>query len=111
VEQKAPLPKELPGDFFLLEWNRDLQSFIIHLDDDDASSHNLGGNIQAVMMRFKLWGLKAIGNSAIDIAKEFGAAQAIPAQNRCRAVFDREAFRNPKLQWKPSHVGQLPTLE
>lgn len=111
MQQRAPIPKELPGDFYLLEWDRDRQTYIIHLDDDDGSSHDLGGNVQAVMTRFKLWGLKAIGDRSIDVAREFGAAQAIPAQNRCRAIFDREAFRNPELSWKKRYAGFLPSLE
>lgn len=85
----APLPTELPGEFFVLEWNRDLECYILHVDDGDGSSYNMGDEVSHLMLRFRLWGYEDIGNRTIDMAREFGAAQCIPDQNRVIALFDR----------------------
>lgn len=87
---KAPLPEQLPGDFFVLVWDRDREVFILHVDDADRSSYMLGGEVPKLMLQFRLWGYADIGNRSIDMAKEFGAVQTIPEQNRTIALFNRD---------------------
>ena len=79
---QAALPKRLPGDFFVLGYDRDRDTYILVTDDEDESSYNLGHDIQKVMRQFEQWGLKEIGNRAIDAAREFRLVQAIPAEDR-----------------------------
>ena len=86
----APAPVELPGSFFVLEYDRDDKVYILHVDDEDGSSYNLGDNIPYLMMRFRLWGCQDAGNRTIDMVREFGAAQCIPGQDRVIALFDRD---------------------
>lgn len=110
----VPLPETLPGTFYVLEWNRDLEIFILHVDDESHSSYKLGNDIQIVMMRFKVWGLQELGKQTIDLAKEFGMAQGIFSGNRALAIFERV---NDKKRPEPvfnsegsSYAGYLPTL-
>lgn len=79
---KAPLPKELPGDWFVLGYDRDRDTHILVVDDEDGSSYNLGHDVQKVMRQFELWGLKEFGNRAIDAAREFRLVQGIPSEDR-----------------------------
>lgn len=106
----VPLPEQLPGAFFVLVWERDEERFVLYVDDADQSSYQLGSDIARIMMLFRLRGLKDIGNRSIDIAKEFGAAQAIPAQDRVIPIYDRNPRR--ALVWKEeeSYAGYLPDL-
>lgn len=79
---RAPLPKALPGEFFVLAYDRDRSTFILAVDDADHSNYNLGGDVTTLMRHFRTWGLSDIGTRAIDAAREFGAVQAIPAEDR-----------------------------
>jgi len=79
---KAPLPDTIPGDFFLLTYDRDGEQFTLYVDDAGRSSYNLGSDIPTVMRYFCRIGFKILGDQAIDLAKEFGAAQVIPADER-----------------------------
>jgi len=79
-------PDELPGHFFLIEYDRETECFTLIVDDmidaSGASSYNLGSDMPELMLYFRLIGLEEIGNRTIDIAKEFGAAQAILRDGR-----------------------------
>ena len=110
---KAPLPVQLPGEFFVLEWNKLRETFILHVDDAEKSSYNLGSDVQIAMMRFRVWGLEDIGNRAIDIAREFGVAQAIPKGNRVIPIFERFAYKSrpaPEFKEDNGYAGTLPSL-
>lgn len=87
---RAPLPDELPGTFFVLEWDRACECYILHIDDKDGSSYNLGSVIEIVMMRFRVWGFPRIGNRAIDAAREFGVVQVLPKEDRIINLIDRD---------------------
>jgi hypothetical protein len=107
----APLPERLPGAFFLLEYDRTTQRYTLRVDDDDATSYNLGSDIQAIMLRFRLWGHKDLGDRALDLAREFGAAQAIPGEDRVLALFNRTSDK--KLDWSKEgtkYGGYLPAV-
>lgn len=89
---KAPLPSQIPGDFFVLIWNRDAETFRIELDDAHHSSYDLGGNPAQVARLLYLRGFKkAFREHAVDIAREFGMAQCIPSQERVIAIISRRA--------------------
>jgi len=88
---KAPVPVQLPGDIFVLEWHRDREIYVITVDDGNWSTFNLGSDVQKVMWHFRRWGLKDTGYAAIDIARSFGAAKAHIPTGRTAAVFDRDA--------------------
>lgn len=109
---EAPLPDVLPGKLFALEWSRDRHVFILHLQDADFSSFNLGGDITTVMGYFKRWKLKDVGYRAIDIAREFGAAKASIEDGRVVAVFPRSGERETKVIFEEPHDGPttLPSL-
>ena len=108
----APPPETLPGKVFALEWSRDREVFILHVQDADASSYNLGGDIPTVQMRFRLWGHADLGNRAIDIAREFGAVKASLVDGRAVAMFSRAAERKSKVIFEEETDGPhtLPTL-
>ena len=92
--QKATLPETLPGGMFVLEYSREYETYILHADDSDGSSFNLGASIPALMQQFKFWGCPTVGNRAIDVAKEFGVAKASLTNDNVVAVFDRKPGRN-----------------
>lgn len=100
---KATLPETLPGRYYVLEWKAGFvgnspaigKRFVLTIDDANHSSYNLGTDVQKVMMQFRIWGQYDLGCKAIDIAKEFGACQVIPSQNRTLAIFDR-GLKNPQ---------------
>ena len=79
---RAPLPESLPGRFFVLGYDRDRATYILVVDDADESSYNLGHDIPTIMQQFERWGLKDIGNRAVDAAREFRLVQVIPKEDR-----------------------------
>lgn len=109
-----PLPEKLPGDFFVLEFDRDRERFTLIVDDADETSYNLGNDIQKVMMRFRVWGLVLLGDRVIDIAKEFGACQGIPSQDRAIPLYERpaaKALRTQRVDFSKEdskYAGHLP---
>lgn len=109
---EAPLPDVLPGKLFALEWDRDRCVFVIHLQDADYSSFNLGGDLSVVQGHFKRWKLKDVGYRAIDIAREFGAAKASVEDGRVVAVFPRARERETKVIFEEPQDGAttLPSL-
>lgn len=89
---KAPLPRILPGEFFLLRWQRDIETFIVELDDESHNSYDLGPEPLVVVDQLRMRGFeKQFREQAVDIAREFGAAQCIPAQQRVLPIIPRSA--------------------
>jgi hypothetical protein len=86
----APLPTTIPGSFFVLEWDRPYERYVLHLDDEEGSSHNLGSNIPEIMMRFRIWGLERLTDRMMGMAREFGAVQVIPDEDKVAAVISRD---------------------
>lgn len=75
-------PSPLPGAYFVIVWDRELLRFELQTDDEEASTYNLGADISKIMTWLRRVGMLEIGSRALDQAREFGAAQAIPAQGR-----------------------------
>ena len=96
---KAPLPETLPGQFFVLEWKMDRKGYTLHVDDAQRSSYWLGGDTNQLLLRFRLWGCKKIGTQALDLAREFGAVQAVMGQNLVIPLFDRSPDRNKPVKF------------
>ena len=92
---KAPLPASLPGRFFLLEYVRDSGYYRLTVDDGNMSSFNFGSDIETMMRQFRRWGCFNTGCSAIDTAREFGAAQGIPGEGRVISV--KPSPKKPEL--------------
>jgi hypothetical protein len=87
---KAPIPNVFPGDFFLLTWRRDTESFLLELDDETHSSYDLGSDPIGVVQMLRLRGFeKKFREEAVDLSREFGIAQCIPAQRRVLPVIPR----------------------
>jgi len=108
---KAPFPERIPGEIFLLEWDRDRDVFVLHVDDANYSSFNLGSDIQQIMQRFKMWDLEETGYAAIDLARSFGAAKAHIPTGRTAAVFARDDERKLPPMFKENedeaHAGSV----
>lgn len=105
-------PQTLPGTFFVLEFNKFRDCFILTVDDEQQSSYKLGNDIQVVMAFFARWGIAEFGNRCIDIAKEFGSVQGIPSQDRTIPLFERNVSfkRSLVFQEETGYVGTLPSL-
>lgn len=89
---KAILPSIFPGDFFLLRWRRDVETFVVELDDATHSSYDLGTDPLGVVEELRRRGFeKQFREQAVDMAREFGAAQCIPAQQRVLPIIPRRA--------------------
>ena len=52
------------------------------MDDADGSTFNFGSDVPRIIRWFSGLVLRAFGCRAIDSAREFGAVQAIPVQDR-----------------------------
>jgi hypothetical protein len=86
----ANLPTELPGKFFVVEYNEYTETFTVVIDDGQMSSYRLGEVLQA-HARLKLWGVDTLlAGRALDYAREFKApVQCIPSENRTISLRDR----------------------
>jgi len=93
----APLPERLPGEFFVLTYDRDSQVYTLFVDDAQESSYKLG-NLETARLRFKVWGLRDFGDRCLDQAREFKEVQGIWSQGRVINLFDRKDRRNVFVQ-------------
>ena len=76
---KVPIPDELPGRFFVLEFDRENRSYVLTIDDAERSTFDLGSDVQQVRRVFRLRHFPVDRTDVlIDYAREFGAAQYIP---------------------------------
>jgi hypothetical protein len=90
---RVPLPDAIPGRFFVLAFERGRGTYLLLLDTEPVSSYRFP-NIATALTAFKRWGMPRLGADAIDIAREFGAVQGIPKENRTISL--KSEF--PKLQ-------------
>ena len=95
--QQVKLPLTLPGRFFVVTYSRMAKTFALVVDDPDRSSYALGSEIPEIMRQFRIWANNAhnprladIGDSAVDIALEFGKAQAIIGDGRVIPLMDKQ---------------------
>ena len=75
-------PLQLPGEYFVIVWDRELVRYELQTDDAETSTYNLGGDTPKILAWLRRIDMLKIGSQALDQAREFGAAQAIPAQGR-----------------------------
>jgi hypothetical protein len=100
---RTPIPEKLPGQFFVLEYEREDQRYVLHVDDEDRSTFDLGDDIQIVRAQFVGRGYPTEQvNDLIDRAREFGSCQYIPSpgshvDDRVIQILPREA-RTPVLR-------------
>lgn len=108
---KAPLPRLFPGDFFLLQWKRDIETFVVELDDETHSSYDLGPEPMMVVHELRLRGFeKQFREQAVDMAREFGVAQCIPAQQRVLPIIPRRAPAPDVFAQEGQDDDRLPRL-
>lgn len=112
AQVRIPLPLDMPGRFFVLEWDTYTERFKLYVDDPEKNSYKLD-DIPAVMRQFALWKLGDFGNQCIDQAREFGRVQGIPSQQRCINLFDRKPKRGSVFDREegPNNVDLPPLSE
>lgn len=113
LKNRPPFPKELPGKFAVIAYNKDTGSYMLYVDDKRRSSYDLGGVIQGIMNRFEQWGHKELLCNTLDLAREFGAAQGIFKDGRTIALFDRDPKTPPLFpeEIQDTQPLHLPTLK
>lgn len=79
---RPPIPKTLPGQYFVVEYSRDDDTYRIILDDEDHSNYPLPVQEQARQSLFDRWGIGELCDSCFGRAKDFGAAQCLILQRR-----------------------------
>lgn len=89
AKDEPPFPEKLPGEFCVIAYERDRERYILIVDDEGPSSYDLGGNIEFILQQFERWGRKKHLSDTLDLAREFGMAQGIFADNRTIALFER----------------------
>tara|TARA_R100001086_G_scaffold236587_2_gene160110 strand:+ start:1604 stop:1951 length:348 start_codon:yes stop_codon:yes gene_type:complete len=94
----APLPIDLAlRPFFVLRWDRDMESMILAVPSMPDSSFDLGDDLPAVARQLQLRGLPGHQvDRAIGCAREWGIVQVIPDSDRMVNIGDRTA-RTPSL--------------
>jgi hypothetical protein len=104
----APLPKVLPGLFFVLEHFRDSGYFKLYLDDDVGTSHLIKMSPTELSKRFQDYGLDPVtANDAVDRAIEFHSVQVIPAKKQVISLHRRTPARSViSFEEEPSNAFQ-----
>lgn len=80
-------PVPLPGDFYVLEYDKDTEWFKLYTDDENQSSYDLGELI--VARRYLLLTGGPDADLAMDHAMAFGVVQVIPSQRRVISLHNR----------------------
>lgn len=83
---KAPLPDKMPGEFFVMVYDREFKEYTLFVDDATRSSYKLGSDIQAIMRYLKRIGVYDLGCRALDVAREFMTVQAVLADGRVMPI-------------------------
>lgn len=115
---RAPVPRTPPGSFFLVAFDRESGAYTLVVDDETHSSYNLGDDVAAVMAYFRHTAAPELGYRAVDLAREFGAAQVVPGEDRVFKVTPTPSQRDGRRQHeaafgappKPRVVNSLPPL-
>ena len=107
---QAPVPEILPGDFFVLEFSRANDAFLLRVDDGDHSTYDLGDEIADLRVLFRTRTNAVNGgplqpeliDRMIDIAKELGMSQYIPTlgelvEDRVLSIVPRDVKRGLKF--------------
>jgi len=98
---RAPVPKLLPGEFFVLEYLRELETFSLHVDDEDYSTYDLGNDTAELQVLFRTLRIEATGeilqpkqiDRMIDISRELGMAHSAGRRTRRgSSAFYRASF-------------------
>jgi len=105
-----PLPESLPGDFFVLVYDRLMETYVLLIDDKDGSSYDLGDDIQQMMWQFRRWGHPKLGDSCIDLARTFGSVQGVFKDGRTIPLFKREADKRSVWHKEKDRGRSLPPL-
>lgn len=112
--KNAPkLPDVLPGKFVVIEYQKDYERYLIHMDNKDRSSYDLGSNMEFILHQFAQWDKKKLLSDTLDLAKEFGAAQGIFEDGRTIAIFERGKDKSQVVFRDGEEVrtsGYIPTL-
>jgi hypothetical protein len=112
---RAPFPDQLPGEFFVIMYDRDRERYILHTDDAERSSYELPLMMPQILFLLRKWNVSKIGERAVDMAREFGMAQAILGTDRVVAIYkkaDAEAFlKFEDGQEVTGGMVQLPRLQ
>lgn len=107
---QAPVPEVLPGAFFVLEFSRVDDDFLLHVDDGDHSTYDLGDEVASLQVLFRTR-TNAVNGGAlqsemidrmIDIALELGMAQYIPTlgelvEDRVLSIVPRDVKQGLKF--------------
>lgn len=104
------MPEVLPGDFFVLEFSRVDDTFLLHVDDGDRSTYDLGDEVAALQVLLHTRTNAVNGgpfqpeliDRTIDIARELGMAQYIPTkgelvEDRVLSIVPRDVKRGLKF--------------
>ncbi len=97
------LPTHLPGDYFLIVWDQEMGRWELQVDDAEGSTFNLGGDVQRLIRWFDRLDLRLLGESALDWAKEHGAAQAVFATGRVLPLADKTKAAHLEFKDKDDH--------
>jgi len=90
----------MPGRYFLIQYDREEMQYKLTLDAPDTPSYALGDDAIAVVDYLTRLGLRVIGESAVNIAREFGAAQAVLSDGRVIPIFKRPSQERPQVVFK-----------
>lgn len=109
---KAKMPERLGGRYFVIVYRKGGDAFTITLDDADKTSYNLGSDRSEIVRRFRFWGHEDLGCRCVDMAKEYGIAQAIFNGNRVRSLHRQQrALPRPDVfALTPRKSYALPSL-
>lgn len=91
---RPPFPASVTGDFFVVTYDRNGEHYTLHVDDADRSSYKLA-TLAIAMRMFELWGFGALGLRALDQAREYGAVQVVPKQDRVINLIERTNKAQP----------------
>jgi hypothetical protein len=111
---RVPFPDKLPGEFFVIVRDRSREKYILYVDDAEHSSFELPKEMRQVLDLFKRWNVFQIGTRAHDMAREFGAAQAILGTDRVVALYKKIGV-DEALKWTDGQENtrgpvQMPSL-
>lgn len=80
-------PVPMPGEFYVLEYDKTTEWFKLYTDDENQSSYDLG-ELPAARRYLTLFG-GSVADLAMDHAMQFGVVQVIPSQRRVISLHNR----------------------
>ena len=92
---RVKTPLKLIGDYFVLDYWPESDTFQLLMDDGTTNTYDLGADLTQIRVMGKVWGVESyVFERALALAKNFRSVQVILEDGRVLPLLEREGTRS-----------------